>query len=551
MLLVLVWLQPWKYPMHGIFTGGGDTLWVQATAEAHSRSGPIGRDLHSAWPEGYAPWSFPQLGMLFAVLCWMLGTVLGLPSALIVWLVLIAVAAVCSVCTLYFFRSLVGDFASTACISMSCALGASPFVLGKVPHLSVASFFLLPLAIGAAITSCRGDRRGLLVAVPVCAAGAIMSPLWWVVVATMVLGVSLVPVIFRRSWLQIRGRSAVIGGLLVGLGFQSVLYHVYRVPGALDTRGPWDSNIHGGHLSDLLVSSPLLNEAFPRLQTLGPGSSVEPSSVGLFAGAGALAAVLLVIVGLPRRKIGGHNTSVLADTTVVALLLFLLGGLGNLQAAVAVFFGATSPARVWSRLTILLALLGLGWLLVLFSAWAQRFCSGTTARRGIPTRVGALVAIVAALSWVGDAWQTPKILPAARESWPEYAAVRYLETTVNPCPVAQLPQDGFPQPRFGGPLPSDVEAFYYRGFIPYLLSPAFSWSFGSWVPGQPKDLNKVPVRVEPRNLSELGKAGYCAVLFDKQLAGAAKSLAVPLEGVEITGTEPDFASQRFDVYLLR
>jgi len=536
--------------MDGVFPGGGDLTWVQATAEAHSRAGPFGRDTNLAWPQGYRPWSVPQLGAFFGLLSWLLGATLGLPSAMIVWVILVAVAAACTASTLYFFRTLTGDWAPVVCVSMACAMGASPFVLGKIHHLNVASYFILPLAIGAAISWSQSDRRRRRNAVLACAAVSLLSPLWWVIVAIMVLCVTLLPALVRRSWVHVRGLSAVSIALLVGFGFQSVLYQVSRVQGAAQTRSAWDSNIHGGHLADLVLASPILNEAFPRLQGLTPGASVELSHVGLVAGIGSFAALALVIIGMPRLVRGTFDASVLASTTVAALLLFLLGGLGNLQAAVFFLLGGTSPARAWSRLIVLLGMLGLGWLLLLFSAWARSLRTRTRLPRGALTAVTASVALVIALSWAGDAMVTPRVSPAPKESWAEYPAVHYLETVIEPCPVAQLPQDGFPQPRLGGELPSDTGDFRYRGLVPYLLAPGFSWSFGSWVPGQPGGLNNLPRQLEPKHLSALGAEGYCAVLFDKQLAKAAATRGIMLEGVEITGTEPDFASPRFDVFLL-
>ena len=552
MLAVTLWLQPWSYPTDGVFTLGGDIYWVQATAEAYSRSGPIGTDSHVAWPGGYSPWGVPQLGLLFAVLSWVLGAGLGLSSAMIVWVNLVVFAAVSAACTLYFFRGLVGDWAPIMSVSLACAMGASPFVLAKIYHINVAGFFLVPLAIGAAVSWSQSDRRRRRVAVLMCTAGGLLSPLWWVVVVIMLLGVALLPVLVRRTWTHVRGLAAVNAALLVGFGFQTVLYQGFRVQGALPTRLPWDSNLHGGHLVDLVLSSPLVKQIIPRLPEVTAGASREPSYVGLVGSVGAFAVLALVIIGMPRRVIFNVDTSVLADTTVAALLLYLLGGLGNLQAAVFVVLGGISPARVWSRLAVLLALLGLGWLLLLLAAWTSGRQARRPVRPGAFTAFAASVAVITALAWAGDALATPKTPPAAKETWAEYPALQYLDSVTDPCPVAQLPQDGFPTPRFGGQLTSDLADFYYRGFVPYILAPGYSWSFGSWVPGKPGGLNDLPLRVETQHLSALADDGYCDILFDKLLASSATNRDdVQLEGREIVGTEPDFRSQRFDVYLLR
>lgn len=538
---VMLWILGEPRTPGGIIPVGGDYLWTQAMFESVGQVGLFAENPALNWPDGLSVWSHPQLGIFVMFVAWVLVAPLGFGSGIAVYLALVVVAGACAAATLFLFRAVVGARSTVVSVALACSAGASPFVLEKSGHLSVAAFFLVPLSIGSAIrfpSASRASRWAYAILVLLAAA---FSPLWWVVVCLMIVAVAAVPWLMRRSWTYFVSMGVVGGSLLLGLVFQSLLYRAARIDGQLPTRGPWDSNNYGGHLTDLALSSPFLNAHFPRLSSLSAGASVEMSHVGI-VGAFAAALCVLVVVAIPPLRMGTlTDTAVLAAASVSSVLWFLLGGLGNLQAAAAVFLGGTSPARVWARLIVVLAVLGATWLIAYLDRWGSRRTGWVMA---------SVVAATAAVGATLDASKVVPFLPEPRQVQPEYAAVEFLVKSKSPCPVAQLPLDGTPMPRLFDGTDATWD-LYLRPHVPYLLAPEFSWSFGPYLPERLDNLNAVPVEFTTKDLDRLRQLGFCAVLFDKELAKDARSYDRSLQGRDPDNLgDPSFSSTRYDVYLL-
>lgn len=538
---LMLWILREPRTPGGIIPLGGDYLWTQSVFESIGQVGLFAKNPALNWPDGLSVWSHPQLGIFVMFVAWVLVALLGFGSGIAVYLALVAVAAVNASATLFLFRGVVRGRMSILSVAFACSAGASPFVLEKSGHLSVAAFFLVPLSIGSAIrfpSASRAGRWAYPISVLLAAA---FSPLWWVVVCLLIVAVAAVPWLLRRSWVYFKSTGVVGAALFVALVLQSLLYRSARIDGQLPTRGPWDSNNYGGHLVDLALSSPFLNAQFPRLGSLSAGASFEMSHVGML-GAMAAAACVLAVVVIPPLRVGRVNdTAILAATSVSSVLWFLLGGLGNLQAAAAVFLGATSPARVWARLVVVLAVLGATWVIAYLDGRGSRL----TSWGGV-----LVVTATAAIGAVLDASVVVPYLPAPRQVQPEYSAVDFLVKSKSPCPVAQLPLDGTPMPRLFDGTDATWD-LYLRPHVPYLLAPEFSWSFGPYLPERLDNLNAVPVEFTAKDLDRLRELGYCAVLFDKELAKDARNYDRSLQGRDPHNLgDPSFSSTRYDVYLL-
>ena len=129
--------------------------------------------------------------------------------------------------------------------------------------------------------------------------------------------------------------------------------------------------------------------------------------------------------------------------------------------------------------------------------------------------------------------------------------MQFLKGNVDPCPVAQIPQDGLPVVRVFDGTATDISEYYYRGLVPYLMAPEFFWTFGSWIPGKPAGLNLLPVEADKADIEGLRSQGYCAVLYDRGLAKTARDRGIDLEGRDLSGMGPaQFSNERFSVYLL-
>lgn len=535
--------EPWEWAQGGIFPGGGDLLWVQAMAQVHKQAGPLGTTEHLGWPNGFSPWSHPQLGLLFGAVTWAAGQ-LGIGSAKASLGALAAASALNAMACMFLFRSLVRDRMvwGVSALSLVCAL--SPFVITKLGHFNVASFYLVPLAIGIALRIGESHMSSRWVLAGAVLVAGVLSPAWWLVVTILMVGTCMGVSLLSARWRSAASFAVVVTAAALSLAFQWGLQARFKDVGALPTRGPWESNVYGGHLVDLFLGSPLLNSRIQLDDALIPGMSLEASPLGIVLSVAAALSVLLVMAVFPWGTERLDANYMLRSTTTVALLFFLLGGLGNLQAGLAVALGGESPARVWARMSLVLGLLGVGWALALVAqAWRPR-----TLPRVLSVGVPAVLLAVTFM----DARYSPELDAAPQPLFAEFGPVRFIESASEPCPVAQLPQDDFPIPRA---LPdgsaATVDALYYRGFIPYLMAPDYYWSFTSWNPGIVNGLEMVTTILDDRALDVIAAQGFCAVLYDSSLGDAARSMGVELEGRDLAVTRAsDYSEGRYSVYLL-
>ena len=124
------------------------------------------------------------------------------------------------------------------------------------------------------------------------------------------------------------------------------------------SRFPWQSDVFGGRFLDLVLSSPFLNERFNLIEKLQEGISPEAktSFIGLVLG---LSVIILFIYILNDQNYKLDIPRDFKKLSLIILLFFTVGGLGNLQAGFFVLFDQVSPARVWFRLGVVLGILGL------------------------------------------------------------------------------------------------------------------------------------------------------------------------------------------------
>ena len=162
-----------------------------------------------------------------------------------------------------------------------------------------------------------------------------------------------------------------------------------------------------------------------------------------------------------------------------------------------------------------------------------------------------VVGVTLAVAWF-DARAIPPATAVPQEAFVERSAVKFLRDATSPCPVAQLPEDGFPNPRV---LPNaeavTIDALYYRGFVPYLIAPEYFWSYTSWHPGAVNGLQSIPTELTDAAMEDLAAKGFCGVLYDRILAEAATAMSLDVAGrVLASERQPDYSNDRYDVFLL-
>ena len=524
----------------------GDQIWIHASAQVAMQSGPFAVNEHLGWFSGFDPWAFPTLGSLgFYVVAWFLGLFIA-NSSMVLALIMGLVAAVVGVSVFGALRVVpVRSVHPAVAFVLALAFGLSPYVLGKLGHINVAAWYLIPLVFIALAVLQRGVRgRWLIAMFVVLFIAALLSPLWWLLIALYGLVLGLVAALLLRAWPWVQRVLVVFAVLLAGGALPIGLSIARRVPEGTWNREQWDSTFFGGSFVDFLVASPWLRSVLPALGDLTPGAARELSMVGLVPAVLALALLAIVITAF--RGLGSNWQSRGAWLLVAAqvvILSFLTMGLGTFQEALLALGGVESPLRVWARLSIVVAFLG-----ALFVApWLSERVFGSSAVRG---RIGAVLLGVVVLAVVAlDAVSIESERSPQIAAIPEAPAVEYLAGEVGDCPVAQLPVGTFPDfPMWDGNRETILN-YYYRGFLPYLLNPEGTWSFGA-AAGTPSDefMRALPVQLSGSDWIALGAAGYCAVLFDRQ---AGEWLAPQgWAGSVMPGVAPDWTGDRFDVFLL-
>ena len=304
---------------------------------------------------------------------------------------------------------------------------------------------------------------------------------------------------------------------------------------------------------DAVLASPFLNSLFSRLEIVGPGSSMELSLVGAIPAAFAAIAVATFMVALMRNGSTDERISQLSLLASVTTLFFLTGGFGNLQAGLFALLGSDSPARVWSRMLIVISILGGGVVVVALEKFtpSDGIFLSSRIRRLTLVALPLLIVVAPVLDALAMKSNVPSVIPEQMLS--EGAAVRYLEEAAGPeCPILQLPIESalllmVKDPKF---WPES----YYRGYIPFILAPSLKWSFGDYERDERNPyIDHIGVDIDDSALNNLREAGFCFVLFDKRLAEISSTSSSALPGSSNQGLlgSPVFTSDLFDVYRIK
>jgi hypothetical protein len=543
--VVALFLHPSSYRHDYVFPAGNDALWQPGMFQIHGQAGIFGTTHHLAWPVGANPWRLPQLGALIGAWAWITVGWLGLGTASsILWYLAIA-AGLNAAAMVFWIRGFVGSRLSGLTLALAISIGVSVFTVTH--QLNLASFFPIPLAFGFLVRIPRLSRRAKLWGSAGLAVLAFISPLWWIVVLVLMLPVLTLHPMVRGMWRQTREVALVSVTLLAGMAAQAVVLVIASSggPGTDTARQPWNSNLFFGHMSDLFVGSPLIHRLIPgTAERLARGSSGEVST-GIPMLVLAAVALLVLLAVPPRNLRSGVDTSILAAVTVTSALFWLGGGLGNLQAAAAVLAGTTSPARVWYRMIVVLALVGAAWLALI----AHEFDVRNVGRPGTARVLTGAVALFLLVGAIGDlaAYRQPRYSSA--NGVPQATgAVRFLLANEGPCAVAQFPNEAIPNGRIKTGI-ADPAA--YRGMVPFVVAPEFYWSAGSYDTAHPSGIAELGGTVTNADIARLRDWGYCAVLYDKTVGSRALAQNADLAGRQISfNRPPDYQDSVYSVYLL-
>lgn len=542
-VLVGLALRPWAYAHHYVFTSGTDWVWQQGTFQAHADGGPWGATDHLAWPGGANAWRYPQIGMLVAVFAWVTVGLLGMGTASATLWCLTFAAGLNAVGIVYMIRQFGGTRMGWLTMAWAISISSSVFVVTHQINLSL--FCALPFVLGACAHALRSDGRPskrLLVGVVLV---GFLTPLWWIVVLFLAVPFLVLPYAARRKWREALHVAAVWVAMSIGFAMQTAIFLLAKRGGPGDdvSRQAFESNLWFGHLADLFTGSPTLRRALPGMfSRLRPGTTLDIGyGIPLLAGTALVIGLMLVLP--PRRNREGRDTTLLTAMSVTFLLYWLGGGLGNLQAALAAAVGGVSPARVWYRMVLPLAIVGAAWV----GTWSEGRAAHRTTRRWTAVAAALLLLLTVSDLVLNEDGGLTYTAPDA----PQYdlPAIQYLQAHTEPCPVAQFPNEAIPNGVIEAS--SIISPTVYRGLIPYVIAPDYRWTAGSFSRAEPDALASLPGDITDADLDALRTMGFCAVLYDRIAGAPAVEQQAPLSGRSVTFSQPaDFEDDRYQLYLL-
>jgi hypothetical protein len=427
----------------------------------------------------------------------------------------------------------------TAAVLVGVLFSVLPGHQLKFAHLWLSGYWVVPLAIWLVLVvsgHVRDDLRGSVGWTRVRLGAVILvvglGGVYWVAFTLVLLLAVVVLSILAGKGLPVLKRAVVAGGgvalaCLVPIMAASLQTREDTVTGATPgARGFWQSETYAGKIVDLVL--PWIHHRVPGAAALTSNyasatvATVEQPALGLVALCGVAGLVSLGLASLLGRPRSATTAlvGVLTVLTLAGLAFYTRGGLGALSAVI-----VTPSIRTWSRLVVVIALLGL--LAVgLTVTWLQ-------------TRHGHVAAVLAAgsLLVVGVLDQTnPAVAPnyaALRATSGEMAAyASSLERVVGPgCSVFQLPVVPFPEqtPTLG--------MTDYDQLRPYVVSSGLRWSYGAMRGTSAADWQLTLPPVGDRALADdLAAAGFCAAEVDTRglsqpsstVAGLTSTLGSPI-----------------------
>ena len=528
-----------------------DGIFTQVQIQSFIDGAIFGSTDNLAFPYGYSHWISPQFGPLDSLLIWILGNLTSISNYGLLSIIGI-LTLILNLGSMYYLGFKINKNRLTAFTFGLIGL-TTPFAINSLIHVHVMKIFIIPTVLIMLIQLIRKEKFSKL-HILVYTIFIFNAPLFWINVILAILLVLIVIELIDKF--VFKSNSKILSTYLIALLYTSIgfVYHVIlRAYNSLvmgvDDRYPWQSDIFSGKFSDVLVGSPFLNKLLPILSNVTPGISPEAWSImlGIPLIFGFIFAVYFILTSsLIKSESEDELIQPLRQLTIVSILFFVLGGLSNLQASFFVLLGTGSPMRTWSRLSILIAILGLVVFYLLIENKMKKFFALIFAA------LIFLFSIIDLLSM--EKYIDDKSNWAGQE---HYKSVTFIEENLNPCPVLQLPADTYLLPQ--GALDKALR-FYWTNLIPYIVLPEFKWTAATYTDsyGWTNVIEKLPTEIQPQDITSLAKT-YCAIYFDKDFsqyqidrqAGLKGTIGL-WPGLRISPELiPDYEDVRFSVYLIR
>jgi hypothetical protein len=523
---------------------GGDISGEMFAIKIATKANLIGVINTVGWPHGFGLWAEPLLGLGPYYFALIISKLFAFSNVAIIYTLTMAAGIMFNSIAAWWM--VVKEFSDKKfALYFGLIIGISPFALMRFGHMPVAWLFFPFIFLGIAFRLSRNQiSRGR--AVLILAITGLWSPLWWIIVFLLIaLLINVVQLLnLKKNKKNCIDWFMILIGTTISLIPSLILNFLSRNYAGQTSRFPWQSNKFGGKFSDILLSSPFINQAFELKTKLSEGVSPESinSLVGIVLGIFVFYLILQILLNQKiQNKFLPTNFYLIS---VVILLFFVTGGFGNLQAGLLVILDQVSPARSWFRLIFFLGILGL-----------FLFLKEIENRKLRSTTINILMSGSILLTIFDSQFiEFPKAVN--KQDIAEYNAVKFLDSTTQNCPVLQIPVDTFP-------LPQDFtfangSKFAYNQLIPYLLSDNNQWSLVG-IPGNKywEEYKAIPTELEKTDFLEFKEQGFCAILFDKDFSDWQITRKAGVDftqglwpGLKVNVENPDFEDLRYKVYLL-
>ena len=527
-----------------------DGIFTQVQIQAFIDGAIFGSTDNLGFPLGYSHWVIPQFGLVDATILWLLGNLTSITNY-----GLLSIAGILTLLlnlgSMYYLGLRINRSRVTA-FSFGLIGLTTPFAINSLVHIHVMKIFIIPTVLILLFQLIRNEKLTKL-NVFLYLVIIFNASLFWINVLLAILIVVIIleffdRIIFKFESTLLKNYLKIFAYVLIGFVFHAFLFWYNSTLMGLSDRFPWQSDIFSGKFSDVLVGSPFLNKFFPRLDNLVPGTSTEAWSnmLGLPLIIGFIFAIYFILtLSLDKFKNTFNLTAPLRQFAIVSVLFFVIGGLSNLQAAFFVLIGSGSPMRTWSRLSIVVSIIGL---VIFYTIFEHRLKL---------IHLKLLMFLIIFFSLIDllslEKYQQNKDNWGDRE---QYKSVTFISQRLQPCPVLQLPVDTYLLPQ--GAL-DKAYRYYWTNLIPYLVLPDFKWTSAIYTdsPGWKNVIEKIPSEISKQDVNSLSKT-YCAIFFDKNFSqyqidrNAGLKYTIGLwPGLRMSPElNPDFEDTRYSVYVI-
>ena len=530
------------FSLNNNFIWEADGLLVQAHIQSIIDSGIFGKTDHLGYPYGFTQWNNPEISYLHALMIWISSKVL--PITTYGYLILIAFTTIILNSILFFHLSV--QITKNRILNLLFLLFGLliPYSLYSLDHPHVITFYIYIAIIIALLRIDNLNLKTIILLFIILLATNMFQLILITFIFSILAALYLLYYLFtRENKLQINNLLKIYLTILIVFIANFINFLTYSSISGQNGRAAYHSDLFAGKLTDVLLSSPFINQIIPNLEILKTGGT-DARFIGLPLSVFFLLVIVLLIL-YPVLKVELFSIKLLFSFLLISLLTFITGGFGNLQASFFVIFGQISPMRSWSRLSILIGILSF---VLIFLFLQQKL------KTIYLYSVMAFVLFFSVLDLTQlekDSNFSPNI-----EKLEETKFLNFVDSNLEPCSILQLPIDTYFIPQ--GAV-DQAWRYYWNGMIPYIVLPDFKWNSAVYVdsPGW-NELKKIPTVIDKSFFDTIGK-DYCAVVFDKnfsqyQIDRQATLSSTPgiWPGLKI-GKDliADFEDTRFSVYLLK